>query len=104
MHDRRKYDGLSEADKMDHIIGQQEMILAKQEEILKAFPFGIDHHKQEHIIRETSRKDSEEFIKDLKRTLVKNAIMAFILFILSLVLVGFFTKLAEGLKGVPHVQ
>ncbi len=28
MHDRRKYDGLSEADKMDHIIGQQEMILS----------------------------------------------------------------------------
>ena len=103
MHDRRKYDGLSEADKMDHIIGQQEMILAKQEEILKAFPFGIDHHKQEHIIRETSRKDSEEFIKDLKRTLVKNAIMAFILFLLSLILVGISTKLIDFVKGVPHV-
>ena len=103
MHDRRKYDGLSEADKMDHIIGQQEMILLKQEEILKAFPFGIEHHKQEHIIRETSRKDSEEFIKDLKRTLVKNAIMAFILFLLSLILVGISTKLIDFVKGVPHV-
>lgn len=103
MHDRRKYDGLSEADKMDHIIVQQEMILLKQEEILKAFPFGIEHHKQEHIIRETSRKDSEEFIKDLKRTLVKNAIMAFILFILSLILVGISTKLIDFVKGVPHV-
>jgi len=103
MHDRRKYDGLSAADKMDHIIGQQEMILLKQEEILKAFPFGIDHHKQEHILRETSRKDSEEFIKDLKRTLAKNAITAFLLFLLSLILVGISTKLIDFVKGVPHV-
>ena len=103
MHDRRKYDGLSEADKMDHIIVQQEMILLKQEEILKAFPFGIEHHKQEHILRETSRKDSEEFIKDLKRTLAKNAITAFLLFLLSLILVGISTKLIDFVKGVPHV-
>lgn len=103
MHDRRKYDGLSEEGKMDLIIGQQEMILSKQEEILKAFPFGIDHHKQEHIIRETSRKDSEEFIKDLKRTLAKNAITAFLLFLLSLILVGISTKLIDFVKGIPHV-
>ena len=103
MHDRRKYDGLSEEGKMDLIIGQQEMILSKQEEILKAFPFGIDHHKQEHILRETSRKDSEEFIKDLKRTLAKNAITAFLLFLLSLILVGISTKLIDFVKGIPHV-
>ena len=84
MMDRRKYDSLTAEDKMDHILVQQERILAKHEEILKAFPYGVDHHKQEHIIREQARKDSEDFIKDLKRTLA--------------------TKSVDFIKGVPHVQ
>lgn len=103
MHDRRKYDGLTEEEKIDHIISQQEVLLAQQEALLKAFPYGIEHHKQEHIIRETSRKDSEEFIKDLKKTLAKNAITAFLFFILSLILVGLSTKLIEFVRGIPHV-
>lgn len=104
MMDRRKYDSLTAEDKMNHILVQQERILAKHEEILKAFPYGVDHHKQEHIIREQARKDSEDFIKDLKRTLAKNAILAFLAFLLSLVLLGIFTKSVDFIKGVPHVQ
>lgn len=91
--DRRKYDGLSDAEKIDRI-------LEKLEEILQAFPYGIEHHKAEHIEREDDKKASKELIKSLKSTAIKSAVNAFLILLGALLLTGLVTKFKEFLGSL----
>jgi predicted RNA-binding protein with EMAP domain len=91
--DRRKYDGLSDAEKIDRI-------LEKLEEILQAFPYGIEHHKTEHIEREDDKKASKELIKSLKSTAIKSAVNAFLILLGALLLTGLVTKFKEFLGSI----
>ena len=91
--DRRKYDGLSDAEKIDRI-------LEKLEEILQAFPYGIEHHKAGHIEREEDKKASKELIKSLQSTAIKSAVNAFLILLGALLLTGVVTKFKEFLGSI----
>ena len=83
--DRRFYDGLASEEKID-------ILLSKQEFILTSFPHGIEHHKQYHIDMEERRKELENLIRDIKRTIFKHGVMTLLLLFLSLTMLGLVTK------------
>jgi hypothetical protein len=91
--DRRKYDGLTEEQKLDKV-------LEKLDQLESAFPFGIEHHKNTHEQMQQTEKAERDFIRDLKLTLAKNSIIAFIFFILSAALLGFAAKWSSFVKGL----
>jgi outer membrane murein-binding lipoprotein Lpp len=93
---RRKYDGLTDSQKIDRI-------LECLDELAAAFPYGIEDHKAEHERTKAAKEEADKFITDLKFTMAKSSIMAFVLFMLGLIATGIFDKLREFIRGVPHV-
>jgi len=92
---RRRYDGLADSEKIDRI-------LEKLEEILQAFPYGIEHHKAEHVEREEDKQASKELIKSLKSSFIKSTLNAFLLIVGALLLAGFVTKFKEFLGSIHN--
>lgn len=97
MEQRRRYDNMTDSQKMD-------LLLEQQEEILHSFPYGTDQHRREHEEMENSRQANNKLIQEIKSSLLKTGILALILFISSLLLIGANVRLQDFLKGVPHVQ
>lgn len=92
MLDRREYD-IPTMKKLDAIIERLDRLEA-------AFPSGIEHHKLMHEQMEQEQRVGREFIRDLKLTLMKNSILALILFVLSAAVLGFAARWASFIKGL----
>ncbi len=93
---RRKYDGLTDSQKIDRI-------LECLDELAAAFPYGIEDHKAEHERTRMAKEEADRFVSDIKLTLAKSGIMAFVIFILGLIATGIFDKLRDFIMGVPNV-
>jgi len=93
VENRRHYDGLTDSQKIDRII-------ERLDDLMETFPFGLEAHKKVHEEMENSAKAEAEFIRDLKRTLAKNSIIALLMFILSAAVVGFAVKWGNFLRGL----
>lgn len=94
--DRRKYDDLTDSQKIDRI-------LERLDDMAAAFPFGFEDHKAEHERTRMAKEEADRFVSDIKLTLAKSGIMAFVIFILGLIATGIFDKLRDFIRGVPHV-
>lgn len=93
IHDRRSYDGLTQEAKLD-------MIISKVETILEGFPYGVEHHKQDHIDRQADKDASKELIKSLKSSFIKSAINGILIVVGALLLTGIVTRFKEFLLSM----
>lgn len=75
-------------------------ILDRLDRIEAAFPGGIEHHRATHEQLEIEQKAAREFVRDLKLTLMKNGIIATLLFVLSAAILGFAAKWTTFIKGL----
>ena len=68
----------------------------------EAFPYGIENHRDFHVKVDEEKKAEEAFIKDIKTTLAKSSIVGLLGFLLTLLITGIYTKLAQVLAhGIP---
>lgn len=83
---RRKYDKLSQEEKLD-------IIITTLDEILAAFPDGPEKHREAHESWIAAKKAETEFWKDLKLEIAKKGIWGLIVLITGLILIGLSVKL-----------
>lgn len=83
---RRKYDGISQEEKLT-------IILTTLDDILAAFPDGPEKHREAHESWIAAKKAETEFWKDLKLEIAKKGIWGLIVLITGLVLIGLSVKL-----------
>lgn len=92
MSKKINYDKMTLEEKVDAIISQ----------IDEAFPYGTEQHAIFHTNINEEKKAEEAFIKDIKTTLAKSSIVGLLGILLTLIITGIYTKLAQVLThGLP---
>lgn len=92
MSKKINYDKMTLEEKIEAIITQ----------IDEAFPYGIEQHAIFHTKVDEEKKAEEAFVKDLKTTLAKSSIVGLLGVLLTLLITGIYTKLAQVLThGLP---
>jgi hypothetical protein len=95
--ERRKYDHMTDSQKID-------LLLEKHEELLNAFPYGIDHHKREHQAAEESKQENAKLLKELKHSILKTCVLVVLTSVAGLLMMGANVKFVAFLRGLNAIQ